>query len=58
MFRYECSNGHYIEANDPVVSCPCFRRGHPCDGDLRSKGKRTKDEAATHLVEALTEALS
>jgi hypothetical protein len=46
-FNYDCSHGHFIQADAEVSQCPAFSCGEPCDGDLVrvGKGSRIRTEA-------------
>lgn len=38
-FQYECSNGHFLQADAACCACPACVLGEPCGGDLRRVGK-------------------
>lgn len=44
-YRYQCSEGHYIETNRPLTECLAMHKGSPCKGTLSTKGKREKAAA-------------
>lgn len=37
---YDCSSGHYVQADAPVSQCPAFHLGEPCRGELVQVGPK------------------
>lgn len=43
--NYDCTNGHYIQADFPVSQCPTFSEGASCEGDLIRVGRGSRSGA-------------
>lgn len=41
-YSYDCTSGHFIQADAPVSQCPAYDCGEPCRGDLVRVGKGSR----------------
>lgn len=41
-YQYECSNGHFLQADAPCCGCPACNHGELCDGELTRVGRGSK----------------